>query len=566
MITVLPPEILLNVLGYCSIQTICSLQLICKDFNDFVKENETAVYHAAALLHGFIEPEQLLRDAHVNYPGSWLDGLRGWKDLCQRWFQVETNWEGRGETPRETTLKRTGDDVHRIKVDERQNARFVITTHQNGGLRVTCMDTDTVLFALAKRYVRHHAHCEYENGFLIFDRLHPHALEVWRLESSDWDGCHPDSRYKPDETQIHAPKQVVDPSAEFPRRGSFAPWALFIPPYNPRAYRFVYPTLLVGSEEGEELYLFDVPSASLVQTIPIPRESLPPAAFTPEGTVCILYVELGPRHVFVCTMHGVLILPRDWSHEPGARNVCFDFPTVDPNLRVPQLICHYAARIIRTNGPPSNPCMREYMVTAPRVSEQSTALVRLGDNRQQFSAVHVSSSGRDFVAITWLGIAYFVRDFERVLRGECSFSEIALRIDMGAPAINLAFGHDRVVIQAFSGLFVFSLHTTPHGIITPRMHDGRLTPTPNSFPEISAHQLLHFRNRVSLRQVSCVSCVTKTGVWLDWSVRALEEAKGRDPMTRDEENELINFGELLEEENAYVRRAVCLIDFSPQSH
>ena len=31
-----------------------------------------------------------------------------------------------------------------------------------------------------QRYVRRYAHCEYENGFLIFDRLGA-AKEVWRL-------------------------------------------------------------------------------------------------------------------------------------------------------------------------------------------------------------------------------------------------------------------------------------------------------------------------------------------------------------------------------------------------
>ena len=59
--------------------------------------------------------------------------------------------------------------------------------------------------------------------------------------------------------------------------------------------------------------------------------------------------------------------------------------------------------------------------------------------------VHIC--GSDFVAITWHGDAYFVRDFERVFRNEKSFSEITLRVDMDAPVMNLAFDHERALIQ-----------------------------------------------------------------------------------------------------------------------
>lgn len=60
--------------------------------------------------------------------------------------------------------------------------------------------------------------------------------------------------------------------------------------------------------------------------------------------------------------------------------------------------------------------------------------------------VHVSPDGKDFVTITRSGMVYFVRDFERVSRGEALFSDITLLIDVGGPASNLSFEHDRVVI------------------------------------------------------------------------------------------------------------------------
>ena len=60
--------------------------------------------------------------------------------------------------------------------------------------------------------------------------------------------------------------------------------------------------------------------------------------------------------------------------------------------------------------------------------------------------VHVSPGGKDFVAITQIGIAYFVPNFERVMRGETSFSETALRIKFDGAATNLSYEYDRVII------------------------------------------------------------------------------------------------------------------------
>lgn len=59
---------------------------------------------------------------------------------------LEHNWEGRGDVPTERLYTSTGNDVHRFKLEEEH--RFVITTHRNGGLRVTSMEDDTLLFEL----------------------------------------------------------------------------------------------------------------------------------------------------------------------------------------------------------------------------------------------------------------------------------------------------------------------------------------------------------------------------------------------------------------------------------
>ncbi|EJD07887.1 uncharacterized protein FOMMEDRAFT_150476 [Fomitiporia mediterranea MF3/22] len=542
MLKNLPLELVLSIFRYCDARTLYNAQLVSRGWATAIAENENTVYRATAIYHGFVDPSSTLEELSTDWTGltsSEHEHFRGWKDFCRRRFQVEYNWEGRGSTPKTTLFRSTGKDVHRFKIDERRDAQFIITTHRRGGLKVTCMDTDTVLFELRRSYVRQYAHCEYDNGFLIFDRFHPHALEMWRLSNdNDWDGSVPESNvlHRPDISQLTTPRKHSDASAG---RGSFKPWALFEPRNSPRAYRFVYPHLLVGSEWGQELYIFNVLTTTLDETIPIPLEAIPDG----ETGVHINYVELGARHAFVCTPYGVLILPR-FQHMTGDTNghngdeapQFIDFPSSDPDMHIPQLIRHYATRMIQTFGPPSNPAMREFILTAPRVPEQSTALVRIGEDRQEFSAVHVSADGKNFIAITVFGVGYFVRDFERVFRGEASISDVALRINLGTSALNLAFDHDRAIIQTIHGVFVFNLHTTaPYEVITPRYHESSLSPQPPVLPHLSAHQLLHFRNPLPLRLVTCVK-LSRTCVWLDWSARALEEVEGRAAPLPDEED------------------------------
>lgn len=138
--------------------------------------------------------------------------------------------------------------------------------------------------------------------------------------------------------------------------------------------------------------MFNVSTGTLEETIPIPAGAIPQGA----NGVHINYVELGARHAFVCTPFGVLILPRNQRGRQQNGNIAqngdaeaplyLDFPSFDQGLRIPQLVRHYAARMIQSIGPASNPAMREFIVTAPRVPDSSTALVRLGEDRQEFTA------------------------------------------------------------------------------------------------------------------------------------------------------------------------------------
>lgn len=104
--------------------------------------------------------------------------------------------------------------------------------------------------------------------------------------------CPPQTAAPPDSEQISHGDWADNNNQCADQRGHFKPWALLRSAEWGRAFRFVYPTLLVGSLS--KAYLFDVVSARLVQTIEntqlIDGNSL--------GE--IHYVEVNDRHVFIC--------------------------------------------------------------------------------------------------------------------------------------------------------------------------------------------------------------------------------------------------------------------------
>ena len=84
MLHVLPVELSLAVLSYLPLSTLCSLSSLSREWLEFISENKSAIFHKAAVLHEYIDPETLLlEDAlsmRVNNP--WR-GVADWKDFCE---------------------------------------------------------------------------------------------------------------------------------------------------------------------------------------------------------------------------------------------------------------------------------------------------------------------------------------------------------------------------------------------------------------------------------------------------------------------------------------------------
>ena len=118
-----------------------------------------------------------------------------------------------------------------------------------------------------QRYVRPYAHLEYGEGFVIFDRDDGNK-EVWRRTE---DNTEPSSLVTsfPDARQIQMGESLRPSCA----RAQFSPYALFQMPEHTRAYRFVYPTLLVASLE--RAFLWNIHTGEMVQVLDAIQNVLP---------------------------------------------------------------------------------------------------------------------------------------------------------------------------------------------------------------------------------------------------------------------------------------------------
>jgi len=141
------------------------------------------------------------------------------------------------------------------------------------------------------------AHCEYDNGFLIFNRAGS-SKEVWRTACDfNLDETPPTSQ--PDQLQIRASADA-DARHGLPGRGHFKPWALLTMPRDTWAFRFVYPTLAVAAVT--HFYLWDIPTAQLIQTIVDPEID--------EHDRDLNYIEVSEQYVFVSRWEQVHVFSR----------------------------------------------------------------------------------------------------------------------------------------------------------------------------------------------------------------------------------------------------------------
>ncbi|KAF8875517.1 hypothetical protein BD779DRAFT_1563403 [Infundibulicybe gibba] len=482
----LPAELVIQIFGYLPLSSLANWHLVSHYWRQFCQTHETALFRHAAILHDMIPPSLLdLRDICKIYPSASLRGVGTWKDLCQKRIRIQQSWLGQAPS-KYHIISKSGQKVHRIKVDE--SAGFVITTSSDGGIRVSDIKQDRLLWRLPETYVRRFAHCEYDEGYMIFDRLDG-SKDVWRrADLYDAEQAR-DVKSPPDNLQLMA-SSVASLGSFSPGRGHFLPWALLRPPGPAYAYRFVHPTLLVSS--SRTAFLWDIPTGALIQTIPDIQQPYPAGTNATEPTTLgeLRYVEVNEKYIFLCGTNTLRIFSRS-----------------DGKIRasIRSRVANYGSWTftLTPDGPTSWGSGALPVRQKIEVCRSPPPVPPLPVD--EFTAVHVSKCGRHLVALLESSRVIILPNFERIMQGVDVY-DIAIDVQLGSPRLAstyLAFENGRIAAATTSGLF----------LIQPDWSD----PCPNgSPPSMSICRLPLFNNQPDLFSLSCLQ-MTDIGLYFNWS-------------------------------------------------
>ncbi|KAG0161547.1 hypothetical protein PDIDSM_9081 [Penicillium digitatum] len=225
-LTVLPPEIVLQILHFTPVSALASLTAASKAWHQFIDvTHQETIYKSEAKTAQPLRGSRdfsFLSDTH-SY-AKVFEGTESWKDLCRRQTLLARNWAEPHPVSQESVLQIGNDPVWRFRADFKR--RFFVSTSHAGGLNVTDMDTGHILWQLPSVLdtdgdgVRPHAHLEYQDGMAVFDS-EGDSLEVWQ---TDHEGA---------------------------KRGEFRRIATLTHDCQTRGFQLSYWTLCVVSNEGQ---------------------------------------------------------------------------------------------------------------------------------------------------------------------------------------------------------------------------------------------------------------------------------------------------------------------------
>ncbi|KZT25576.1 hypothetical protein NEOLEDRAFT_350573 [Neolentinus lepideus HHB14362 ss-1] len=601
----LPAELSLYVFSFLSLSDIAALCRTSKNFRDFVKVNEETLYRQAAEWHRFIPAGVMqLQDAKRQLKGLWSDGIMTWKELDRSLMIIERNWVGHGTLVEGSySPDKSAFNVHRFKIDheERNLITTNIDTHDpqaEGHIEVKALEDGRPLWYISHWCIRPQAHCEFSEGFLVFDRCDRPMLEIWRRSVDAYERkggiSSPAGAGLPElslgqiiDGVIRDPRlESLEPSFNYSEslRGHFVPHALVAieEPVRIRGYRMMYPTLAVACQGvNPVIFLYDVRSGSMIRRIDVGEglNELGGTGVIAEGHARdVLYIDVNHRWVVLCMMGGMAIIPRDSHSEVRGHAIVrgdvdrmIFFPSHDMDLEVPQFSREGSMLLARCYGDvsdivPESPSVHrheladlryksrrrvkgrfalEHMTLKPPrykdTPDRSNALVWVGAMRLQFFiAAHMSPSGRHLAVVNGDGLLFVIIDFARVARREAAFSQITLKINLGEIASNLTWGEDdkRLAVVTRGGIYLIDIDPFRHRDCP----EEGLSSLSSQKPRILVNRLAHFADASALDHVSCLQ-MSRTGLWVTYDSNALK-------MTLDDDM----FHEPM--------KSVCFVDFS----
>jgi len=198
---------------------------------------------------------------------------------------------------------------------------------------------------VGQSFIVEYAHCEYDRGYFVVNR-HDNCKEVWRrvVDMGDDQGS---TLSPPDAQMLRAWSEVTVQWPASTRRGHFRAWALLRMPETTRAFRFLYPTLLVASENNA--YIWDVPEGRLVETIRDIQRSR-----HDDRLGIINYVEVSDKYAFICGSIQLRIFER------GGGALVFQFS--------PKNIGHKLWRVLHEDPGPSDSIVKPQNLLSSRMN------------------------------------------------------------------------------------------------------------------------------------------------------------------------------------------------------
>ncbi|CAE6522141.1 unnamed protein product [Rhizoctonia solani] len=373
-------------------------------------------------------------------------------------------------------------------------------TDEGGCLVVHCLRdlTRQALFRLDQISI--YAHVEMSNGFVVFT-CGPEAgdsLEVWRW-AEDQDVYPLDC--SPTESQRHLYKNAtIGPGHGSSRRGVLVPMGILKHPDLTRASRLVYPTMCVGNRSGDRLFLWDIRTRKLTQTIDI--EPSPYVRFR------MNYVDVNETHVFVAT-HTVSVYSR------ATRQRVF---YLDES--------HLAQITTHISSPTPLPSHGSVFTRRELSGYNTTDRPMISGHRpwDVIMAVHVSPDGDSFVAITSQGHIFHMNGLKSgaTESGNDAVDRPRVYLRISATQVqscleNLAYDGQRILAYGDMGLCLLNLEdsTQDHFAVSFGDVAGELYP----FPAKILNFMYPFGGIGQYGDCSCLQ-LTRDTCWVAWMAQS----------------------------------------------
>ncbi|KAJ8076152.1 hypothetical protein PM082_022137 [Marasmius tenuissimus] len=520
MITELPAETVLSILSYLPIPAIHCLQLASKHFQLLITDNEPTIYRFAAFHHHFIPSitvkiDQL--DALRMRREIFVGMNREWKSFCQRMFQLDDRWRGRGPS----TLAHypsAGEHPAYIRVDEKEGLLISLkdVRGERPGLVVIDKVNGTVLWeqswAVAQTFV-----IEYQSGYLILNM--PEWREVWRLATIP-DLCPPSPAQEgsfpyPHPQQVEISRKCYEAHRNTYPKGHFVPHAAFPYPSSARPFRMIFPTLLTLLNENEVLF-YDIPSRRLTQTLLLCPDTMmtakPGLESIPLPSLGAIWtIDMSPNHIILTSGESGSV--RVFDRASGQclldmPNDCAPCKTIEIEDDDPQYVVYYPRR--------SNPSKLRWQPLKITDTPSQNSFGRFRDVSSS-KKLRMSICGNHFVTFssrrTNLGSGFelalvIVRNFTKIPPGETSlFARHAIQIMLGAQHATFAFdGHRRVLVAKRSKVIIFDISKFLE-----------------STGEVEAFSIPAFRRTEYVHTCE----LTESGIYFEWPADGVAWGKGQ---------------------------------------